>query len=224
MSSDHEQADVRSSGENKPTPATRSGGTGTLLFFLILAVGVGLLTLLVWFAPTWFGEDDLESYPTLGSLSLTPVLPKDGDVSLADLKGKVVLVNFWGTWCPPCVAEFPDIVALEKEYRDRDDFRVLAVSCGRGADAAPEMDELREYTQAFIERRFVEMPVYLDPDQKTRNAVLEVVPPRMLQSEGGMNMPTTLLLDREHRIRVVWVGAQKKEAFAKKIKKLLDET
>jgi thiol-disulfide isomerase/thioredoxin len=191
-----------------------------IAFFLILAAGVaGAFVFYV--RPAWLGGGpDLDAYPKLGSLSLTPVSSKDDPLSLADLEGKAVLLNFWGTWCPPCVHEFPDVLALAKEYQQRDDFRVLAVSCGQGFDDAKGIDEVRVATQAFLEQRFVEMPVYLDPDENTRNAIREVAAQRVMQMQA---FPTTLLLDREHHIRVVWVGAQSKEVFAKQIEKLLNE-
>lgn len=45
--------------------------------------------------------------------------PSGGDVNLADYKGKVVLLNFWGTWCPPCRTEIPGFIELQETYRDR---------------------------------------------------------------------------------------------------------
>ncbi len=48
------------------------------------------------------------------------------EVSLSDYRGKVVLVNFWATWCPPCVHEIPDLVKLRKAYFDKD-FEVLGI-------------------------------------------------------------------------------------------------
>src|SRR5690348_445701 len=70
----------------------------------------------------------------------TPVEPftltdLDGrTLSSADWKGKVVLVNFWATWCPPCLAEIPDLIALQNKYRDR--LVVVGIS---EDEIAPEM-------------------------------------------------------------------------------------
>jgi thiol-disulfide isomerase/thioredoxin len=217
MSSDREHVNTPSSTEATVAPAA-SGGWGAIAFFLILAAGVGILSFVVLVRPDWLRSSDVG--PPLPSLSLTPVLSRDEPVSLADVEGKVVLLNFWGTWCPPCVREFPDILALHQEYRDRPDFKVLAVSCGRGADDARDIPQIRVVTQAFLEHRFVEMPVYLDPDQKTRAAVMDVAAQRVLNFQA---MPVTLLVDREHQIRVVWVGAQTKEVFSKEIERLLNE-
>ncbi|RMG28825.1 MAG: TlpA family protein disulfide reductase [Methanobacteriota archaeon] len=48
------------------------------------------------------------------------------EVSLSDYRGKVVLVNFWATWCPPCVREIPDLVKLRKAYKDKN-FEILGI-------------------------------------------------------------------------------------------------
>jgi thiol-disulfide isomerase/thioredoxin len=221
MSSDRERVETASSEGGNAAPAVSRGGLGTIVFFLILAAGVGLLSFVILVRPAWLGRgDNLSSLPKLESLELTPVLAEDKPVFLSDVDGKVVLINFWGTWCPPCVHEFPDILALEQEYRERTDFKVLAVSCGKDADEAKDMPKVRVATQAFLEHRFVKMPVYLDPDQKTRTAVLEVAAQRVLNLQY---LPVTLLLDREQRIHRVWVGATSKAEFAEEIERLLNE-
>jgi thiol-disulfide isomerase/thioredoxin len=220
MSSDQNRVDAQAGAEGS-APRASGGGLASLAFFLILAAGLGFLAFALLVRPGWLdGSDDLESYPKLGSLSLSPLAANETKLSLADLKGQIVLLNFWGTWCPPCVEEFPHVRELHEEYRDRTDVKVLAVSCGRGADDAKDIGHLRVDTQAFLEHRFVEMPVYLDPDQKTRTAVLEAAAQRVLNLQM---MPTTLLLDREHRIRVVWIGAKTKRDFASQIDRLLAE-
>ena len=53
-------------------------------------------------------------------------------ISSTDLRGKVVLVNFWATWCPPCRAEIPDLVALQEKYGDR--LQIIGVSQDEGLD------------------------------------------------------------------------------------------
>jgi peroxiredoxin len=76
----------------------------------------------------------------------------DGDKwTLRDLRGKVVLVNFWATWCPPCRKEMPDLDALYKKFRDQG-FVVLAIS-----------DEQPEAVRSFLAKHKVAYPVLLDP-------------------------------------------------------------
>ena len=55
-------------------------------------------------------------------------------ISMADLKGKVVLVNFWATWCPPCRAEIPDLVRLQEKYRDK----LVVLGISEDEDASPQ--------------------------------------------------------------------------------------
>jgi cytochrome c-type biogenesis protein len=119
------------------------------------------------------------------------------DVSLGDLRGKVVLLNFWGTWCPPCREEFPHIVELYHKWGRSQGVAVLAVSCSGGNDSG-DLKPLREETAAFIEQKKADLPIYLDPGGQTRRAVAAAV--------GFRGYPTTLVLDRSGKIRGTWVG------------------
>jgi peroxiredoxin len=75
--------------------------------------------------------------------------------TLKDLKGKVVMVNFWATWCPPCQKEMPDLEALYNQYKD-DGFVILALS----------QDDETEKVAPFIAERKITYPIFLDPGQK----------------------------------------------------------
>jgi thiol-disulfide isomerase/thioredoxin len=132
----------------------------------------------------------------LPRLELQPLIGDGGPIALADLAGKVVLVNFWGTWCPPCRMEFPHIAAMERKFRDNPDFKLLAVSCSQGV--REDLPQLRADTAAFLRQQGVEMPIYADPDGISRIAYDNV--------GGWEGYPTTLILDRQSVIRGVWVG------------------
>ena len=106
-------------------------------------------------------------------------------VGLADLRGKVVLVHFWATWCPPCVEELP---GLERFYRSLlgADIELLAVSVDdTGAGAVRE----------FLERNGLTVKVLLDPGQE------------VAQRYGTFKFPETYLVDREGIIRRKLIGA-----------------
>jgi thiol-disulfide isomerase/thioredoxin len=132
----------------------------------------------------------------LPDLSLTALDDPAKSVTLADLSGKVVLVNIWGPWCPPCRQELPHIAALGRKYRDQPDFQLLAIT---SAQSPPEnLVRLRQETQAFLRDADLDLPTYLDPGGATRRAFGEVG-----QLRG---FPTTFLMDRQGVIRNVWVG------------------
>jgi len=96
-------------------------------------------------------------------------------VSLRDYADKVLLVNFWATWCPPCVEEMPTLDALAAEMNS-DRFKVMAVSTDRGG--ANTVDE-------FLEKKMTldTLDIYLAPDAKLARAF------------GVKGMPTTYLVD-----------------------------
>lgn len=109
-----------------------------------------------------------------------------------ELRGKVLLINYWATWCGPCVEEFPDLLRIADAYRTRDDFRFLSVSTGH-----PDWDALRSETEAFLTARGYRLPVYADARGLTR-AGLQGVEPGVI--------PVTALIDREGRVAQVCVG------------------
>lgn len=93
---------------------------------------------------------------------------------LRDLKGKVVLVNFWATWCPPCRKEMPDLQALYDKYKDQG-FLVLSISDEEAAKVSP-----------FIAERKITYPVLLDPGRKVNDAfVVEGIPKSFVYDREG---------------------------------------
>jgi peroxiredoxin len=93
---------------------------------------------------------------------------------LQDLRGKVVLVNFWATWCPPCRKEMPDLDALYNKFKDRG-FVVLAISDEEAAKVSP-----------FIAERKIRYPVLLDPGRKVNDAfIVEGIPKSFVYDRGG---------------------------------------
>jgi len=97
--------------------------------------------------------------------------------TLKDLKGKVVLVNFWATWCPPCQKEMPDLEALYNRYKDRG-FVILAIS----------EDEETNKVAPFIAERKITYPILLDPGQKVN---------KLFQVEG---IPKSFVYGREGKL------------------------
>jgi peroxiredoxin len=93
---------------------------------------------------------------------------------LRDLQGKVVLVNFWATWCPPCRKEMPDLQALYDKYKAQG-FLVLAIS-----------DEDPVKVSPFIAERKISYPVLLDPGRKVNEAfVVEGIPKSFVYDRSG---------------------------------------
>jgi thiol-disulfide isomerase/thioredoxin len=176
-------------------PSMNPGRCGRALpgVWLILAGGAVLLLALMWYGPKATREISVP----LPDLRLEPLTGGSPAVSLADLKGKVTLLNFWGTWCPPCRQEMPHLAALGQQYRDRHDFQLLAVSCGPPA-GDEDRESLREATQSFVDSLDTPLPTYTDPDFYTRQKIDAAV--------GLSGYPTTLLLDRQGAIRRVWEG------------------
>jgi thiol-disulfide isomerase/thioredoxin len=99
-------------------------------------------------------------------------------LNLANFSGKVVLVNYWATWCPPCVRELPSIDRLQAQLGG-DDFTIVAISIDRGG---------KPIARRLMKRlRLKNLALYLDPSSKSAKTL------------GVRSMPTTFLFDRKGR-------------------------
>ena len=125
----------------------------------------------------------------------------DGKVITSrDLKGKVVVIDFWATWCPPCRAEIPGFVELYNKYRDRG-VQIVGVALDRE-------DKVREFVRGFG----VNYPVGVDAGG------------RLARGFGGIrSIPTTFVLDKAGRVYQKYVGYRDKSVFERDIQTLLGE-
>ncbi|MDX1961757.1 MAG: TlpA disulfide reductase family protein [Pirellulales bacterium] len=133
----------------------------------------------------------------LPEITLQPLTGKGGTLSTADLKQRVALLNFWGTWCPPCRTEFPHLAAIDKEFRDRPDFLYVSVSCG-GSLGPEDQADLTAETEEFLSDQQVTHPTWWDPIGQARAA--------LARAELFTGYPTTIIVDQQGVIRGVWQG------------------
>lgn len=122
-------------------------------------------------------------------------------VSLADLRGKVVVVNFWATWCPPCRVEMP---GFQRVYTDRreDGLVIVGVSLDQGGEGP-----VRE----FVRERGITFPIAM-------------ADANVAQAFGGVRtLPTSFLIDREGRIRQEVTGIFAEPTLRMAVGHLLNE-
>ena len=124
------------------------------------------------------------SHPTLVGNTAPDFTVQDADrkVTLHDLRGKVVVLNFWATWCPPCVEEMPSLVKLQSNLKDR--VVVLAVS----------VDEDERSYRAFLKKNNVDLLTVRDPQQKSNELY------------GTFKFPETYIIDRNGVVQRKFIG------------------
>ncbi|MBB6273591.1 thiol-disulfide isomerase/thioredoxin [Pedobacter cryoconitis] len=120
-----------------------------------------------------------------GDLSGIKFKDVDGKlVDLGELKGKVVFLNFWATWCPPCLAEMPSVNALHEKFKNDKDVIFILV------DADSQLPK----AQKFMDKKGYQLPVY---------AVASDIPEVLFKG----SLPTTVVFDKEGRISYNESGA-----------------
>lgn len=181
---------------NQEAPKSSSSGLGQLLLLAVLMAGIfmGAKFLLNKQKLGGATAPDEREGSQLPGLALKPITAPPGVVNTANLKGKVLLINFWGTWCPPCIQEFPHLADLHLALEQEDDFQLIAVSCPNSASASES--EVVGKTKAFLKNRELQLPTYSDPNADAQIAAKIDA------------FPTTLLVDRKGVIQRVWVGYQ----------------
>lgn len=124
-------------------------------------------------------------------------------VSLSDFKGKVVLINFWATWCPPCVREIPRLMRVAEKYRGHG-FVLLGVNTTYQDD--------RVKVAQFVREQGIAYPVLLDVE----GVAGQKYPARLI--------PTSYLIDRDGKVVHTKVGEVDEAALDEQIAALLDRT
>ncbi len=119
-------------------------------------------------------------------------------ISLSQLKGKVVVLNFWATWCPPCVAEIPDFIATHEKYRERD---VVFLGISLDQSVVP--------VGRFVKAKKIPYPIMMGT-------------PQVVAAYGNFQaIPHTVILDREGHIQIEHSGLLRKKALESHIETLL---
>jgi thiol-disulfide isomerase/thioredoxin len=124
------------------------------------------------------------------------------DWSLEAQKGKVVLIDFWATWCGPCRMTIPHLIEIQEGHGGRD-VAIVGISLDQNGRTAVE---------PFVSQSGINYPIILDPQARVADAY------------GGVDgIPAFFLIDRKGRIAAHQVGAGPKEALAEAIQSLLTE-
>lgn len=199
----------------RPPDARRRWWRYAAPFVGIAAVASAVLALSrPWQKPTGYppGSAALREAERLGALD--PFAPKVGQaapdfalwsldgqtVRLSDFRGRVVLINFWATWCGPCRGEMPEIEAVYRQFKDQD-FMVLAIN-----EENTSLDEARKLARDFRDELDLTFPILLDgPDGQ------------VFRQYRLYGLPSSFIVDKEGVIRAVRFGPLNRDFLRAKL-------
>jgi thiol-disulfide isomerase/thioredoxin len=199
-----------SNGSNVPLPEPRLSRRAAWVAMGSVALALGLL----------WGASDLAEPPSPDTLEAEMALDEEADakaigksaplhftvkdmngadVSFSSLRGKIILLNFWATWCEPCKEEIPDLITLQEQYKD--DIVVLGFSIDDSAE------QLRKYAAEYK----MNYPVLVGAGHEN-----------IQEAYGPMwGVPVTVIIGRDGKIAKKQSGIRSLAQFEREIKKLL---
>jgi peroxiredoxin len=143
------------------------------------------------------------SYPAAPDFMVTDLNGKT--ISLSHYRGKVLFLNFWASWCPPCRAEIPDFVDIYEKYKSRG-LEILGISLDTKDKSA-----IVEFAQNFK----INYPIVLESKKETEKLLDDFKP--------GQFIPTTFIIDKRGRIRDKVVRSMDKEEIIRYFDRLIAE-
>ncbi len=179
----------------------------------LVIAGVGLILLgsvafyLVWTARSEeqsLQGTDFSAVPALVSFPAPALSLSDLDGAkhaLSDYRGRVVLVNLWATWCPPCQAEMPLLQKYYEQHRNQG-FTVVAIE-----DGDPTSD-----VKTFVTQYGLTFPVLLDPQHTATDEAFKTI-----------NLPTSYVISRDGEVKLIWYGAISEAILEKFITPMIEE-
>src|SRR6204780_1639193 len=130
------------------------------------------------------------------------------DVALASLKGKVVIVNFWATWCEPCRVEIPWMIGFQQKYADKG-FTILGVAMD---------EEGKSVVQPYVQKTQFDV----DGHSATMNYPIVLGNDELAEKFGGLiGFPTTIVISRDGKIQKRYIGLADEGDLEREIKGLL---
>jgi len=141
------------------------------------------------------------------SQDLLPANKKTIDSIKQSNKGKVILFNFWATWCKPCVEEFPDLMKIKKKYKSSD-FELVFITLDFG-------DALKNNTKEFLKKNDVDFVTYYNGFEKDDELI------NYMNKDWDGGIPGTFIFDKNGVLKKTFIGKKKYEDFNSAVKKLI---
>lgn len=175
---------------------TRADRLSGIIIAVIMLAALGLAGQRIWLVAT----GPLPPSPGVAAPVFSALTPEGVTRGLEERRGEVVLVDFWATWCPPCVASMPGLDRLHREYQGRG-FTVLGVNQEPGHDAT---------VAAFMRRKNLTFETVMDPGN---------IAPRF----GVYSYPTSFLIGRDGKIRELYRGPASEARLRRDIEAALQD-